>query len=356
MTLYPNADYSNADVQHFTVVFDRFIASANESMIQFDGSAMNCQVQPFNHGGVSFDIAIENCSDGNLRIEVLANSVSDNNQNVGPAAEVWSNYTQISRAIPIFEITGVNPLGPSTLEFHLTSTFGIWLPNENALSFADSGCRIAASNFSNADIWYYLDSCTSGVDFQIALAPYSLTDMFHNAGPAEVLYSQTINLQAATPVDPIIDPGTPQPYPSGSVTANASPSPSTSSLATEPWHRLAPGNETGATQVPVATPTETATETPSPKPTAEQSSDEKQQPLVVKPDNQDPPQEQVAPPIVDAPRPFYAPTQIESDSDDPSASILGISLIVVAAAITIAVITTQVRRTRKVRKPRIAIS
>ena len=346
MTLFPNTEYSNSDVQHFTVVFDRFIPQATQNMIQFDGSAMNCQVQPFNHGGVSFDIAIENCSDGDLKIEVLPNAIQDSDQNLGPTTETWSNYTQISRAIPTFEVTQVNPLGPTTLEFHLTSNFGIWLPNDNALSFGNSGCQIAGSNFSNADIWYYLDECTPDTDFQIALGPYSLTDMFHNAGPAELLLSESINLQATTPVEPPINPGTPTPDPTA--TTNASPSPGQRSLATKPWIRPTPGTETGATQVPIPTPTETPTTKPTKTP-------EKQEPVIAKPKDQDPPEQRQVKQI-EKPRPTYAPIQIEKANNTNNENIIGLTLITISAAIAIAVFATQLRRNRRVRRTRIAIS
>lgn len=249
MSLSPLNVYSNSPVQNIQVVFDRYVSRFTQDNIQLSGTAMNCEVRPFDQGGVGFVFAVDNCSDGTLIATIVQNSVKDSNDNFGPADSYSTEPMRISRAIPDYTIANLRPISATGLEFDLLAPFGLQSAPDVALSFGDSGCTLSIVSYNNTDVLYRLTGCSLGAPIQITISPYSIPDFFGNVGPVQAVVSTPLTIDArefSVPSPPTSNPGpdpTSSAAPSSQASAGpgstASPSPSStaSTLATPPWRR-----------------------------------------------------------------------------------------------------------------------
>ena len=253
---------SNVDVQTITTMWDDMTFDLTADDIELTGTAMGCTIDPFDPSGFVIQFNISGCSDGTLGVRVKDNAVVDSFGQPGPINPAPTLHLSISRTPPIFFLSEPAVSG-SNFVFHIQAPSGVRFFNPLAVSFTDANCQFRGMSFSETDIMITVGNC-GAAPLQAQLWPYSLTDLYGNVGPVEMVTSL-----------PIVVAEAPGPAPTPTPTPTSMPAPEASVLALPvvepvPVVTVPPAAEPVVVQPePIPTPTLEPTPTPTATPTIE---------------------------------------------------------------------------------------
>ena len=197
------------------------------------GSATGCVVDD-NFSQSSFHVVtVRGCSDGNVAVQLGANSVSDLSIAWGPAEGVASDFTTVDRTSPDFSFD-------PTLTVSTDSSFNIRAAASEQVELVDAllsptvsgnSCSLSGVSIDINKYVFAISQCAIGAEAQVRIYANSYKDATGNLGPAQNIVSQVVKVQA-TPAPAPLPTSTSTPAPSPSVTASPAPTASPTPEAT----------------------------------------------------------------------------------------------------------------------------
>ena len=175
------ATFTNSDTVEFQITFNTPIENFDTLDIDLVHTTGSCQNMNLSGVGASFTLNLFDCSEGDLWIRVLENSVTAYNSQ-GPAYDFYSPVVRIDRTPPALDTLDV-------VEKVFTITFNeeiSALPSE-AIYFAseDPSCQIVRIGQVMAKSWQAELAGCDGVGHSFSILANSVQDYAGNIGPAK---------------------------------------------------------------------------------------------------------------------------------------------------------------------------
>jgi hypothetical protein len=249
---WPDVSYTNQSTAYFYLTTTTKISNFEASDLLIVGTATGCTINDTFWPGNFFVIAVTNCSDGTLGLQLGANSVSDMSGNWGPEFGVPTNQMIIDRTAPTFSFDNV-VTEVTDASFNLVATGYERVSLVNSLmkpTISGDGCYITGISTPNFSLTFAITGCNPGAHAVVTILKESYIDATGNIGPAADIVSPTIN------VAPIASTQAPPPLP----TPTSTPAP-TATPSSTPTPTATPSVTPSATPTPTATPQPTATPT-----------------------------------------------------------------------------------------------
>ena len=255
----PSVDMFWADVSHtnqstayFYLMTSTPISNLDAGDFLITGSATGCTIDATFSPSSFFAVAVNNCSDGTVGLQLGANSVSDLHGDWGPEFGYPTDFTIIDRTAPSFAFENV-PLAVADPSFNLVATASEDVSQITSLvipTISGDGCFIAGITKVNHTLTFAITGCNHGAQVVVTIYQDSFVDATGNTGPAADIVSPTINVApiASTQTVP------PQNLPSQNLPPLPTPAPSATPTSA-PTSTPTPMTTSSATPTPTSTPT-----------------------------------------------------------------------------------------------------
>ena len=244
---WPDVARTNQSVAYFYLMTNVSIKNLEPGDFLIMGTATGCTIDP-NFSASSFQVvAVSNCSDGTLALQLGANSVSDLSGNWGPAEGFSTETMTIDRTGPTFSFEPFAASSPDP-SFNLIANVSESVTLADVLkqpTVTGEGCYAAGLTLSNQAMTFAITGCKPGAQATATIWANSYRDATGNVGPVADVVSSVVTVAGASTQGAL-----PAPLPTETTSPSPSPSPTATPNAT-------------------ATPTPTASPTPTPTQTAE---------------------------------------------------------------------------------------
>ncbi len=235
---WPDVSRTNQSVAYFYLMTNVSIKNLEPDDFLIMGSSSGCTIDP-NFSASSFQVvAVSNCSDGTLALQLGANSVSDLSGNWGPTEGFSTETMTIDRAGPAFSFE----------PFAATSTdpsFNLIANVSESVTLADvlkkptvtgEGCYAAGLTLSNQAMTFAITGCKPGAQVTATIWANSYSDATGNLGPAADVVSAVVAVAGASTQAVLPAPlptETPSPAPVPTATPTATPTASSNPTPTQ---------------------------------------------------------------------------------------------------------------------------
>ncbi|MFM1926597.1 MAG: hypothetical protein RLZ06_173 [Actinomycetota bacterium] len=250
---WPDVSRTNQSVAYFYLMTNVSIKNLEPGDFLIMGTASGCTIDS-SFSASSFQVvAVSNCSDGTLALQLGANSVSDLSGNWGPAEGFSTETMTIDRAAPVFSFEPFAATSPDP-SFNLVANVSESVTLADVLkqpNVTGEGCYAAGLTLNNQVMTIAITGCKPGAQVTATIWANSYSDAIGNLGPAADVVSSVV-IVAGPATQAVLPAPLPTELPSPAPTPTASPIPSPTASAT-----------------PTPTPTPTATPTPTPTQTAD---------------------------------------------------------------------------------------
>jgi hypothetical protein len=243
---WPDVSYTNQSTAYFYLSATTNISNFEASDLLIVGTATGCTINDTFWPGSFFVIAVTNCSDGTLGLQLGANSVSDLSGNWGPEFGVPTNQMIIDRTAPTFSFDNVvTEITDPSFNLVATGFENVSLINSSMKpTIVGDGCYIAGVSTPNQTLTFAITGCNPGAHVAVTILKESYIDATGNIGPAADIVSPTVNV-APLATTQTLPPPLPAPTPTSTPTETPSATPT-------------------ATPTPSSTPTPTPTQAAAP--------------------------------------------------------------------------------------------
>ncbi|MBP6043802.1 MAG: hypothetical protein KA500_04760 [Rhodoluna sp.] len=233
---------TNSPVAYFYLMTNVTVSNVDAGDFLILGTATGCTIDP-NFSPSSFHVvAVSNCSDGTLALQLGANSISDSSGNWGPSEGFASDTMTIDRTGPSFVFEN-QPTSVPDPSFNLVATGFETVALASSLlapTISGDGCFIAGTSMNAGSLNFVIAGCKPGAQVQVTILQNSYVDQTGNLGPSADVLSQVVSVAGlqtqqlpAAPL-PTATPGpilTPEPTPTVSPTASPTPTPTPTQTA-----------------------------------------------------------------------------------------------------------------------------
>ena len=236
---WPDVSRTNQSVAYFYLMTNVSIKNLEPGDFLIMGTASGCTIDP-NFSASSFQVvAVSNCSDGTLALQLGANSVSDLGGNWGPTEGFSTETMTIDRTGPAFSFEPFAATSPDP-------SFNLIAIVSESVTLADvfkkptvtgEGCYAAGLTLSNQAMTFAITGCKPGAQVTATIWANSYSDAIGNLGPAADVVSSVVTVagastQAVLPAPLPTETPSPAPVPTATPTASPIPSPTPTSTPT----------------------------------------------------------------------------------------------------------------------------
>ncbi len=243
---WPDVSRTNQSVAYFYLMTNVSIKNLEPGDFLIMGTASGCTIDP-NFSASSFQVvAVSNCSDGTLALQLGANSVSDLSGNWGPTEGFSTETMTIDRTAPAFSFEPFAATSPDP-SFNLVANVSESVTLADALkqpAVTGEGCYAAGLTLNNQVMTIAITGCKPGAQVTATIWATSYSDAIGNLGPAADVVSSVVTV-AGPATQAVLPAPLPTELPSPAPTPTATPTPSPT-----------------ATASPTPTPTQTAQAAP----------------------------------------------------------------------------------------------
>ena len=247
---WPDVSYTNQSTAYFYLTTTTKISNFEASDLLIVGTATGCTINDTFWPGDFFVIAVTNCGDGTLGLQLGANSVSDMSGNWGPEFGYPTTQMIIDRTAPTFSFDNVvTEVTDASFNLVATGFERVSLVNPSMKpTITGDGCYITGIGTPNFSLTFAITGCNPGAHAVVTILKESYIDPTGNIGPAADIVSPMINVAPIASTQTLPPPlPTPTSTPAPTATPSSTPTP---------------------TATPSVTPTPTPTATATPQPTA----------------------------------------------------------------------------------------
>jgi hypothetical protein len=289
---WPDVSRTNQSVAYFYLMANVSIKNLEPGDFLIMGSSSGCTIDP-NFSASSFQVvAVSNCSDGTLALQLGANSVSDLSGNWGPTEGFSTETMTIDRTGPAFSFEPFAATSPDQ-SFNLIANLSESVTLADVLkkpTVTGEGCYAAGLTLSNQAMTFAITGCKPGAQVTATIWANSYSDAIGNLGPTADVVSTVVavagaSTQTVLPAPLPTDSPSPVPSPTATATATATPTPSPTPTSTPTPTQTAEATpvvveQTSPPSPPAAEPVVEAVAQPTVESLAETKVDEEAQVLV----------------------------------------------------------------------------
>ena len=227
---WPDVSRTNQSVAYFYMMTSVPIKNLEPGDFLIMGTSTGCTIDS-NFSASSFQVvAVSNCSDGTLALQLGANSVSDLSGNWGPAEGFSTETMTIDRTGPAFSFEPFAASSPDP-SFNLIANVSEPVTLADALkqpTVTGEGCYAAGLTLSNQALTFAITGCKPGAQVTATIWANSYSDATGNLGPASDVVSSLVAVAGASTQVVLPAPlptETPSPVPTPTATPTPSPTP-----------------------------------------------------------------------------------------------------------------------------------
>ena len=196
---WPDVSRTNQSVAYFYLMTNVSIKNLEPGDFLIMGTASGCSIDS-NFSESSFQVvAVSNCSDGTLALQLGANSVSDLSGNWGPAEGFSTETMTIDRTGPTFSFEPFAASSPDP-SFNLIANVSESVTLADVLkqpTVTGEGCYAAGLTLSNQAMTFAITGCKPGARVTATIWANSYSDAIGNLGPAADVVSTAVEVAGA---------------------------------------------------------------------------------------------------------------------------------------------------------------
>ena len=223
---WPDVSRTNQSVAYFYLMTNVSIKNLEPGDFLIMGTASGCTIDS-NFSESSFQVvAVSNCSDGTLALQLGANSVSDLSGNWGPAEGFSTETMTIDRTGPTFSFEPFAASSPDP-SFNLIANVSesVTLSDlQKQPTVTGEGCYAAGLTLSNQAMTFAITGCKPGAQVTATIWANSYSDATGNLGPASDVVSSVVAVAGAS-IQAMLPSPLPIETPSPTATATPTPTP-----------------------------------------------------------------------------------------------------------------------------------
>ena len=223
---WPDVSRTNQSVAYFYLMTNVSIKNLEPGDFLIMGTASGCTIDS-NFSESSFQVvAVSNCSDGTLALQLGANSVSDLSGNWGPAEGFSTETMTIDRTGPTFSFEPFAASSPDP-SFNLIANVSesVTLSDlQKQPTVTGEGCYAAGLTLSNQAMTFAITGCKPGAQVTATIWANSYSDATGNLGPASDVVSSVVAVAGAS-TQAMLPAPLPIETPSPTATATPTPTP-----------------------------------------------------------------------------------------------------------------------------------
>ncbi len=164
----------------------------------FAGTASGCLVSSISGAAASYTVAVSNCSDGTVLLNLAADAVFG--ATTGPSQVATSSTLTIDRKKPVFAITPpATPTNLSVLPFAVSVDEPVTGINASSFSVTGSSCAIGTVTGSGQNFTVNVTGCASTATATLTVKVGVGADVAGNLGPASALASSSVTIDRVSP-------------------------------------------------------------------------------------------------------------------------------------------------------------
>ena len=229
---WPDVSRTNQSVAYFYLMTNVSIKNLEPGDFLIIGTATGCTIDS-NFNASSFQVvAVSNCSDGTLALQLGANSVSDLSGNWGPTEGFSTETMTIDRTAPAFSFEPFAATSPDP-SFNLIANVSESVTLADVLqqpTITGEGCYAAGLTLSNQVMTFAITGCKPGAQATATIWANSYRDAIGNLGPATDVVSSVVTVAGAS-TQTVVPAPLPTATPTATPTPTLAPSPTPNQTA-----------------------------------------------------------------------------------------------------------------------------
>jgi hypothetical protein len=194
----PASAITNANATNFALAFSQDVQGLEATDFTFAGTASGCLVSSISGANASYTVAVSNCSDGTVLLNLAADAVFG--ATTGPNQVATSSTLTIDRKKPVFAITPpTTPTNLSVLPFAVSVDEPVTGLSASSFSVTGSSCAIGTVTGSAASYVVNVTGCASTATATLTVKVGVGADVAGNLGPASALASSSVIIDRVSP-------------------------------------------------------------------------------------------------------------------------------------------------------------
>lgn len=191
---------SNTGSASFQLGFDQYIFDVDPWDFAFTGTASGCYVNNIFGDGYNFEISVNGCMSGTLKLSLRPFTVYGSSAGPGQEVPASSAITIDTQPASLTLTQPASPTNSNVLNFSLISEEQFQLPSPSAFTLIGSGCvisNIVMTSSTSAQI--SVRNCFSGANVQVVLKRNQIRDLAGNTSPFTDMASADILVDYEAP-------------------------------------------------------------------------------------------------------------------------------------------------------------
>ncbi|MEY3663538.1 MAG: hypothetical protein RI919_1054, partial [Actinomycetota bacterium] len=194
----PASVITNANSTNFSIAFSQDVQGLEATDFTFAGTASGCLVSSISGANASYTVAVANCSDGTVLLNLAADAVFG--ATTGPAQVATSSTLTIDRKKPIFTITApATPTNLSVLPFAVSVDEPVTGLSAASFSVTGTSCAVGTVTGSGTSYVVNVTGCASTSTATLTVKVGVGADVAGNLGPASALASSAVSIDRVSP-------------------------------------------------------------------------------------------------------------------------------------------------------------
>jgi hypothetical protein len=194
----PASVITNANSTNFSIAFSQDVQGLEATDFTFAGTASGCLVGSISGANASYTVAVANCSDGTVLLNLAADAVFG--ATTGPAQVATSTTLTIDRKKPIFTITPpATPTNLSVLPFAVSVDEPVTGLSAASFSVTGTSCAVGTVTGSGTSYVVNVTGCASTSTATLTAKVGVGADVAGNLGPASALASSAVSIDRVSP-------------------------------------------------------------------------------------------------------------------------------------------------------------
>ncbi|MFM2433761.1 MAG: hypothetical protein RI974_501, partial [Actinomycetota bacterium] len=194
----PASVITNANSTNFAIAFSQDVQGLEATDFTFAGTASGCLVSSISGANASYTVAVANCSDGTVLLNLASDAVFG--ATTGPAQVATSSTLTIDRKKPIFTITPpATPTNLSVLPFAVSVDEPVTGLSAASFSVTGTSCAVGTVTGSGTSYVVNVTGCASTSTATLTAKVGVGADVAGNLGPASALASTAVSIDRVSP-------------------------------------------------------------------------------------------------------------------------------------------------------------
>lgn len=182
----------------FNIAFSQAVGGFDSTDLSLVTNATGCGVSSITGSTTNYAVTVSGCSDGNLTLTLIADSVLGGT--TGPIAAAVSPTVTFDRKAPTVTVTA--PAGPSNSAsqvFTVSSDESLASLASSALTATGDGCTVGAITGGGRNWQVSVDGCANGASAGLTLKAVSVADGVGNMAPIAAISAGPVTVDRQAP-------------------------------------------------------------------------------------------------------------------------------------------------------------